>query len=372
MDSICKHDNYSFKSKIDIGKRMLKTKPKAKSKTKRKNIATAAASTKEEVDTSINDIDTDNLPNLLDNYVIYIHNSPNYHVLKAIAEGFGATVMSDISTSTTHVVVEPKGDPKLLKLVKQASSKRIICASPQWLLDCYEKKAYYSAIHYPYSMDKEVHILNLDSAEAPSIFDPFGTTYIDYDAQENRRANGGQTKLDGFITRAGADTPDSDFSDNLHNQDGIRAPFDSTAPYSSDELDEQEEMAREFYYNSNGEASTFAATISPSMKAEPETEEEVQERRKEAEERAFKAKQIIEQRMSRLEKEPSRSKKAIQSGFGERLRIWYGEQTVRQEDSRKRRIVQSVLGNQQHQRASSSSTSTRRQSAQQQMKRPRA
>ncbi|KAG2214959.1 hypothetical protein INT46_004760 [Mucor plumbeus] len=373
MDSIsCTHDSFNFKRTEKSVKKVNKVKQKAK----RRVII------EEEDDALVEDIDTTDLPIVLQNCTLYIHQSANRNRLKAIAEALGAVVRSDVTTSTTHVVIEPKGDPKLLKLIKQVLSKGITCASPQWLIDCYEKKEYCSATYYPYAMDMDAHILSSNPTDITPISNPFGTSFIDYDAEESKRANRGQTNLDGFITRTGnlpEITTESTPLENTRNEDEYSAPLDtqsnSTASYAPDLLDEQEEMAREFYYNSNGEVSNSSANNSASIETQQETEEELKEKRKQAEQRLLKAQQVIQQRIAQLKKEkrePPRAKKTLQSGFGERLKIWYGEQAVHQEDTRKRRVIQSATGNQpqpQQQRLSSTATSSRRQA--QQAKRPK-
>lgn len=370
MDSIsCTHDSFNFKRTT----KSINKVNKVKQKVRRKVIIE-----EEQDDNLVEDIDTTELPIVLQNYALYIHQSANRNRLKAIAEALGAVVRPDVTTSTTHVVIEPKGDPKLLKLIKQALSKGITCASPQWLIDCYEKKEYCSATYYPYAMDMDAHILSSNPTDITPISNPFGTSFIDYDAEESKRANGGQTNLDGFITRTGnlaenAMEPAS--LENIQNADVYSTSLDtqpnSMASYAPDVLDEQEEMAREFYYNSNGEASTSSAINLASIETQQETEEELEEKRKQAEQRSLKAQQVIQQRIAQLEKEkrePPRAKKTLQSGFGERLKIWYGEQAVHQEDTRKRRVIQSVIGNQpqqqQQQRLSSTATSSRRQAQQ--------
>ncbi|CAO3623842.1 unnamed protein product [Mucor fragilis] len=378
----CTHDKFDFTRTKKPLKRIMRTKQKPKRK------ATAPETQAESMSTQ--DIDVSNLPPAaLGRYTVYIHHSTNRPRLRVIAEGLGAAVVTEMTSATTHLVIEPKGDPKAMKVVKQALANGIICSSPQWLTECYEKKMYLSAVHFPYAMEKETYVLGSHPSETTFVSDPFNNDYIDFDAEESRRANGGQTNLDGFITRGGQDSNASMQEDDTAaaGEGGLSIPLHSYQQFGDDNdhvympstnqayntqastLEEEEEMRREFYYNSNDSS---AATTSAPIET---TAQEAEEEKKQAEEKALQAQQAIRQRLSRMEKEPERPRKTLQSGFGERLRIWYGEHAVRSEEARKRKAVQSVLGGHatpadQQQRlrsssvaatkASSSSTSTTR------------
>lgn len=339
----CTHENFDFTRTTKTLKRIIKVKQKPRRKCKPIDEVVE----EEEVDTfSLQD---NNLPNVLSKCTIYIHHTTNRTKLKVIAEGLGAVVVSEMTNPTTHLVIEPKGDPKATKIVKQAAAKGIICASPQWLTECYEKREYLSAIHFPYAMEKDTHVLGSDASEIAPLSNPFGTDYIDFDAQENRRANGGQTNLDGFITRrqennasveehaAGPSTPFESHQQFGHVISLFENQSDDAALNTQGTLDEHEEMKREFYYNDSRSSATSNAAL-------PESEEDLLEQRRQAEERVLRANQAIQEKLSRVEKDPPRAKKTLQSGFGERLRIWYGEHSVRPLDAKKKRAVQSVLG----------------------------
>lgn len=375
----CTHDKFDFTRTKKPLKRIVRLKQKPKRK------ATAPETQAESLSTQ--DIDVSNLPPAaLCRYTVYIHHSTNRPSLRAIAEGLGAAVVTEMTSATTHLVIEPKGDPKAMKVVKQALANGIICSSPQWLIECYEKKMYLSAVHFPYAMEKETHVLGSHPSETAFVSDPFNNDYIDFDAEESRRANGGQTNLDGFITRGGqgsntlvqenAGGGEGELSTPLHSYqpfddggaggggDDDYDPMPSTSQaYDTQDStleEEEEEMKREFYYNSND--SSAVANSAPIETTEQETEEE----RRLAVEKGLQAREAIKQRLARIEKEPERQRKTLPAGFGQPLKIWYGEHAVRSEEARKRKAVQSVLGDytapadqqQQQQRVRSSSVAT--------------
>ncbi|GAN01909.1 hypothetical protein MAM1_0013d01346 [Mucor ambiguus] len=351
----CTHDKFDFTR----SKKPLKRIVRVKQKTRRK----ASIPETQVVSMSTQEIDVSNLPLVLAKYTIYIHHSTNRTSLRVIAEGLGAVVVTDMTSATTHLVIEPKGNSTAMKVVRQALTNGIICCSPQWLMECYEKKTYLSAVHFPYAMEKDTHVLGSDPAETALVSDPFANDYIDFDAEESRRANGGQTNLDEFVTRKRQHQQDSNVLTEedvaaLGSGRGSSTPLDSYQHFNDHAsiastsqtyhtqggtLDEKEEMTREFYYNSNDSsvATTHSALIETAVQ---ETEEETLRRKRQAEEKALQAQQAIQQRLSTMEREPQRPKKKLQSGFGERLRIWYGEHAVGSEEARKRKAVQSLLG----------------------------
>ncbi|KAK4515334.1 Hydroxyacid-oxoacid transhydrogenase [Mucor velutinosus] len=362
----CTHDKFDFTRTKKPLKRIIRIKQKTKRKT------TIPESQVESMSTQ--DIDVSNLPSVLGEYTIYIHHSTNRFSLRVIAEGLGAAVVTEMTGATTHLVIEPKGDPKAMKVVKQALANGIICSSPQWLMECYEKKMYFSAVHFPYAMQKDTHVLGSNPAEMTPVSNPFDNEYIDFDAEESRKANGGQTNLDQFITRGRQQDSDGVVGEDGAAAGGISTPLDSyqqfdgeiSMPSTSQTcntqggiLEEDEEMRREFYYNSNDRS---VASRPSSVET---TVQETEEEKRQAEEKALQAQQAIQQRLSTMEREPQRSKKTLQSGFGERLRIWYGEHAIRSEEARKRKAVQSVLG------GSSGSTPAGQQQQQQQQQQQR-
>ncbi|KAF1806082.1 hypothetical protein FB192DRAFT_1348765, partial [Mucor lusitanicus] len=177
------HDNFDFVRTKKPLKRIIRAKQKTKRRTSIPETQVESISTQ--------DIHVDDLPPVLARYTIYIHHSTSRTRLAVIAEGMGATVVSEMTSATTHLVIDPKNDAKAMKVVKQALANGVICSSPQWLIECYEKKVYLSAVHFPYAMEKDAHVLS----EPALVSDPFANDYVDFDAEESRRANGGQTNL---------------------------------------------------------------------------------------------------------------------------------------------------------------------------------
>ncbi|OAD04065.1 hypothetical protein MUCCIDRAFT_110945 [Mucor lusitanicus CBS 277.49] len=74
-----------------------------------------------------------------------------------------------------------------------------------------------------------------------------------------------------------------------------------------------------------------------------ETEEEAL-RKRQAKERALQIKEEIRRRLAAAPTEPPRQKETLPSGFGEPMRIWYGEHPRLSEEARIRKAMQSVLG----------------------------
>ncbi|KAF1798548.1 hypothetical protein FB192DRAFT_1450040 [Mucor lusitanicus] len=141
---------------------------------------------------STQDIHVADLPPVLAKCTICIHHSTNRTCLALIAEGMGATVVSQLTSATTHLVIDPKNDAEAMEVVKQALANNVICSSPRWLMECYEKKMYFSAAYFPYIIKRGAHLWS----EPALVSDSFAIDHIDFDAEESRRADRGQPNLD--------------------------------------------------------------------------------------------------------------------------------------------------------------------------------
>jgi hypothetical protein len=327
-------DKFQFKTRIHPNKRNAFTnRSTIRQEQRSRTITTAALPPPPTTTTSApslpDDFDTTNLPRILENRTLFIHSKvPDLVKLTQIAEGLGATVRTDMSKSVTHVVIEPRGDRRQLAIVKSAVSKGIICVSSKWLLVCYTQKRYCPTIAYQYDIHESSHMFDLPDQQED--FNPFGTTYIDYDALEAKKPkNGGQLSMDGFVlgTRQLSITKQSQGITPTGNSQSNT--FDTALTRGSSV---EPEVIDEYYYNNSDDASPIYTLV--------ESAEEVEAKRIQSEQAVKEARQLLEERKRLLEEEerkkgpPQQKKKSFIPNiiYGEkRLKIWYGPQSLQDE-----------------------------------------
>ncbi|KAI8062800.1 uncharacterized protein B0P05DRAFT_556132 [Gilbertella persicaria] len=266
-----KHDNFRFVARIDPTKRILHANKQKARLHRQKKQRLQPPITHEP-----NSIDTTDLPLILQNYVIYIHTKLDCDKLRTLAEGLGATVKKEMDKAVTHVVIG-----KEHRLIQAYEKKSIVCVSPKWLWTCYSTRRHHPPVSFPVDINEDRYMLD----EHTEINNPFQTEYIDYDALEHNKPIQGQLRMDQFLE-----------ADPISQQ--------------------QDEGSDEFFYN--------------------QTDSE--ERRKAAEKRSLQAQKLIEQRQRASVASSSSAQPTIRTIAGhnntvfgeERLRIWYGEQSLGQ------------------------------------------
>lgn len=335
------HDNFIFKKRINSNKQSIMAHKSRSRLNKRKH---------QQSDLTIVEpfpivVDTTNLPHILQKCKICIYKNSNLSKLKSIAEGLGAHVSTELAKTTTHLVIEPKGDLRQMRVVNQAVSKGIVCASPRWLLACYAERRFCPPTAYQYDIDENRHILDSSTHDSQgthsTVYNPFNTTYVDFDTLEKEKPlQGGQLRMDGFVTRtpgenariepenpfAGSDTvlPETIVNETVVEETVLEETGNT-----------QQEIAEEFFYNTSSQ---------PSVEEEAETEEEKEKKRLKSQQRNEEMEKALELRRSLLNEKNKikeeislRKRRVVSNTYGERLKIWYGEQSFHQEAIKRRR-----------------------------------
>ncbi|KAI9473601.1 MAG: hypothetical protein EXX96DRAFT_621239 [Benjaminiella poitrasii] len=327
------HDSFLFKRRINNNKRNT-TANRNKSSIHRKQ-KTQTNSQQDLPDTLPATIETADLPLILKKYTLYIHKSLQHTTLAAIAEGLGATVRMEMTKSITHLIIDPKGDSRQMRMVNQAVSKGIVCVSPKWLMMCYTDKTLYPPTDFQYDIDESINVLDRPLEPQTSMYNPFSTTYIDYDELEKTRPlEGGQLRLDGFVSRVSAN---ADQSAELVPSKIETMQQDGYDPIGVD--DEEEGGMREFYYNhsNNGEEADEKENRTASEPRYQETAEELEARRIRSEQRSLQLQKAIEQRRTLMkqkedcEKQETRVRRVVPNLYNDkRVHVWYGEHFAQQ------------------------------------------
>ncbi|KAI8332970.1 hypothetical protein EDC96DRAFT_526359 [Choanephora cucurbitarum] len=296
--SLVQHNNFRFTARINQPKRTIK-KPR-QTRQKRPKLPVPNP-------TLLPELDLNDLPPVLKNYVILIQSNPRSQ-LQSLAEGLGATVKQEMEKAVTHVVIT-KETLKEQRLIHAYEKKSIICVSPKWLLTCYSTQQYHSPLSFPVEMNDEQYILN----DVHVVENPFEADYIDFDAIEQTKAMEGQLRMDQFL---------------------IPPPPEPTQEEEAPLMLSQEVAEQEYFYNQD-----CPSSMDPSQQ---------KKRKEEAEKRNLQAQRYIEQRQKESAAKPSTSELTIRSLashnqqsdqlFGqERLRVWYGEQAKSAVKSKRKR-----------------------------------
>lgn len=321
-------DKFQFKTRIHPNKRNTFTNRSIIRQERRTKATTATSpsATTTSLASIPDDFDITNLPRFLENRTVFIHNKISDLVkLTRLAEGLGATVRTDMSKSVTHVVIEPRGDKRQMAIVRTAVSKGIVCVSSKWLLACYTQKRYCPTIAYQYDIHESAHMFDL--LEEQEDFNPFGTTYIDYDALEAKKPkNGGQLSMDGFLSREIQQPTTEQYPSVDHSQTNTL----NTSSAKSSLI--EPEAIDEYYYNS-------IADTAPADTPTVESAEEAEAKRIQSEKAVSEARRLVNERKRLLEeekrkKETQQPKKSLIPNviYGEkRLKIWYGPQSLQDE-----------------------------------------
>ncbi|KAI8987439.1 hypothetical protein BDF20DRAFT_265235 [Mycotypha africana] len=364
------HDSFKFKFKATVKRGRLRSSKQLGGRKRTSSMldmpSTSAsysslASTANNI-LSSSDFDTTHLPKLFSKYIICFYKDIQDPKLISIAEGFGATVKKEMDRFVTHLIIEPHGDHRQLKVVKQAVQKGILCVSTQWLISCYVEKKNCPAVGYQFDVDSLGTSLNRSLDEEwgePLVGDdlavpnPFNTEYIDFNALEkNKPLDDGQTRMDQYISRT--NTNDTDRNRNS------RARESTVESIPTDDLEYSGENEENTRYTSDSssvsrtnvrsEQTLSSATNFPSASSSPSLPQDVVEIEERKAKKAAKLAYIEEQkallaerkRMQEearrgLQKEEPTKKRVVRGVYGEeRLKIWYGEQPIHPEKKNKK------------------------------------
>jgi hypothetical protein len=324
-------DKFQFKTRLHPNKRNTFTnRSTIRQERRSKTAATTIAPANTSSPSLPEEFDTTNLPHILQNRTVFIHTKiPDLVKLTQIAEGLGATVRTDMSKSVTHVVIEPRGDKRQLGIVRTAVSKGIICVSSKWLLACYTQKRYCPTIAYQYDIHESSHMFDLPDEQED--FNPFGTTYIDYDALEAKKPkNGGQLSMDGFVSKARQPSITEQYQTASASSISQTETINTTQTGGSSV---EPEVLDEYYYNNSaGTASIHTPVVDPTEEPEAQllpSEKTIMEARLLVEERN---RMLEEEKRKRGTRQPKKKFTVPDVVYGEkRVKIWYGPQSLQDE-----------------------------------------
>ncbi|KAI7900627.1 uncharacterized protein BX663DRAFT_544785 [Cokeromyces recurvatus] len=283
---------------------------------------------------------TSSLPPLLKKYTLYIHKSLQYTTLTTLAEGLGATVRTEMNKSITHLIIDPKGDSRQLRMINQAVSKGIVCVSPKWIMMCYTDRTLYPPTDFQYDIDESINVLDRPSQPQTTMYNPFNTTYIDFDELEKTRPlEGGQLRLDGFISRTRDDQHYEEQAkiECLEEEEEDKDDYYPTIVEKGEpsiDNDDDKDAIREFYYNNNNNNNNNNED-SQAKSSEPkhqESAEELEAKRIRSEQRSLQLQKVIEQRRLLMkqkedtERQETRKRRVVPNIYNEkRVHVWYGE-----------------------------------------------